>query len=133
VDLGLLVHREHQCLLRRIPVSSTIFPIASLIRCGRPEFASRRRQYVNVEGWNPLSSNAIPQATFHRRSHRAGLGGLRVGLVQQRLQRQNRRRHRRRYRRTVLPGREQVRELRVREHLTSMLGQNANMLPAGTR
>jgi len=33
-----------------IPVSSTTPLTASLIRCGLPERASRRRQYVSVEG-----------------------------------------------------------------------------------
>src|SRR6202171_4836196 len=56
---------------RRIPVSSTTCRTASLIRCGRVDFASRLRQYTNVDGSNPLWSNAIPVATFHRTSHRA--------------------------------------------------------------
>ena len=56
---------------RSTPVASTTCRTASLMRCGRSERASRRRQYVNVDGWNPASSNANPQATFHRRSQRA--------------------------------------------------------------
>ena len=56
---------------RRIPVSSTTLRTASLIRCGRSDFANRFRQYTSVDGSNPLWSNAIPVATFHRRSHRA--------------------------------------------------------------
>src|ERR1700682_6241190 len=55
----------------RIPVSATTRRTASLIRCGRSDFASRLRQYTSVVGSNPLWSNAIPVATFHRRSHRA--------------------------------------------------------------
>ena len=33
-------------------------------------FRQSLRQYTSVDGSNPLSSNAIPVATFHRRSHR---------------------------------------------------------------
>lgn len=41
----------------------------SKIRCGRSLAASRLRQYVNVEGWNPDASTAYPHAAFHRRSN----------------------------------------------------------------
>jgi hypothetical protein len=56
---------------RTIPVSATTWRTASLIRCGRSDFANRLRQYTSVVGSKPLWSNAIPVATFHRRSHRA--------------------------------------------------------------
>ena len=42
---------------RRRPFKTPVSPItcrtASLIRCGRSDFASRRRQYTSVEGSNP--------------------------------------------------------------------------------
>jgi hypothetical protein len=52
------------------PVCSTTFRTASLIRCGRPGFAIRRRQYTSVDGSNPGSSSGAPIATFHRTSNR---------------------------------------------------------------
>jgi len=39
-----------RCRPRKIPVSSTTLRTASLMRCGRADFANRRRQYVNVDG-----------------------------------------------------------------------------------
>ena len=44
--------------------------IASFTRCGRVDRAIRRRQYTNLDGSNPSSSNDHPHATFHRRSQR---------------------------------------------------------------
>jgi hypothetical protein len=35
------------------PVSAITVATASLMRCGRPERASRRRQYTSVDGSNP--------------------------------------------------------------------------------
>ena len=35
------------------PVCATTLATASLIRCGRSDLASRRRQYTSVEGSNP--------------------------------------------------------------------------------
>ena len=52
------------------PVWATTDRTASKIRSGRPEAASRRRQYVSVVGWNPSWSSGSPQATFHRISQR---------------------------------------------------------------
>lgn len=58
---------------RRLPLSapdSVITSVtASKIRCGRSLAASRRRQYVNTDGWNPDSVIANPHAAFHRRSN----------------------------------------------------------------
>jgi hypothetical protein len=48
-------------------VATTVLT-ASKIRFGRSEVANRRRQYVNVVGWNPASVTAMPHAVFHRRS-----------------------------------------------------------------
>ena len=53
---------------RTAPVSTINSRTTSKIRCGRAEAASRRRQYVNVDGWNAPASIAIPHAAFHRRS-----------------------------------------------------------------
>ena len=50
------------------PVSATTSRTASKIRFGRSEPASRRRQYVNVVGWNPPAVTGSPQAAFHRKS-----------------------------------------------------------------
>ena len=47
------------------PVSAITSRTTSKIRCGRSEAASRRRQYVNVDGWNPGASIASPHAAFH--------------------------------------------------------------------
>lgn len=41
-----------RCFPRSTPVSITTALIASKIRFGRSELARRRRQYVNVVGWN---------------------------------------------------------------------------------
>ena len=38
---------------RRIPVSSTTVRTASVIRCGRSDFASRLRQYTSIDGSKP--------------------------------------------------------------------------------
>ena len=46
------------------------FLTASLTRCGRADFAIRRRQYTSVEGSKPRSSSGAPIATFHRTSKR---------------------------------------------------------------
>lgn len=51
------------------PVSATTSRTASKIRFGAMELASRRRQYVNVVGWNAAASTANPHAAFHRRSN----------------------------------------------------------------
>jgi hypothetical protein len=50
------------------PVCATTTLTASKIRFGRSEPASRRRQYVNVVGWNPTAVTGSPHAAFHRRS-----------------------------------------------------------------
>ncbi len=52
------------------PVASITCRTASLTRCGRFDFAIRRRQYTRLDGSNPSSSSESPQATFHRRSQR---------------------------------------------------------------
>jgi hypothetical protein len=53
----------------RTPVEVMTSRTTSKIRCGRSLAASRRRQYVNVEGWNPDASTAYPHAAFQRRSN----------------------------------------------------------------
>ncbi len=50
------------------PVCATTSRTAAKIRFGRSEAASRRRQYVNVVGWNPPAVTGSPQAAFHRKS-----------------------------------------------------------------
>ena len=50
------------------PVAAMTSRTASKIRFGRSEAASRRRQYVNVVGWNPPAVTGSPHAAFHRRS-----------------------------------------------------------------
>ncbi len=59
---------------RRRPFSTPVCSItvftASLTRCGRPDFAIRRRQYTSEEGSNPASASDAPMATFHRTSKR---------------------------------------------------------------
>ena len=50
------------------PVAATTCLTASKIRFGRSEPANRRRQYVNVVGWNPPAATGSPHAAFHRRS-----------------------------------------------------------------
>ena len=55
---------------RKIPVWATTVLTASLIRCGRFDFAIRFRQYTRVEGSKPASSSAVPMAAFHRTSNR---------------------------------------------------------------
>ena len=58
-----------RCFPASTPVSSITSRTTSKMRCGRCEAASRRRQYVNVEEWNPAASTAYPHAAFHRRSN----------------------------------------------------------------
>ena len=41
----------------------------SKTRCGRALAAIRRRQYINTDGWNPVSVTANPHAAFYRRSN----------------------------------------------------------------
>lgn len=53
----------------RMPVSTTTSAIASMIRCGFPDPARRRRQYVSVLGWNAVSVSPCPHAAFQRRSY----------------------------------------------------------------
>ena len=52
------------------PVSATTVLTASKIRFGAGLAASRRRQYVRVDGSNPACPIGRPHATFHRRSVR---------------------------------------------------------------
>lgn len=52
----------------RIPASATTSAMASMIRCGFPDPARRRRQYVSVLGWNAVSVSPYPHAAFQRRS-----------------------------------------------------------------
>src|SRR6478736_862590 len=54
---------------RSAPVSATTAFTASKIRFGSAEAASRRRQYVNVVGWNAAAVIGKPHAAFHRRSN----------------------------------------------------------------
>ncbi len=51
------------------PVSGTTARTASKIRSGALDTPSRRRQYVNVVGWNAAAVTANPHAAFHRRSN----------------------------------------------------------------
>jgi hypothetical protein len=52
------------------PVCSTTFVTASLIRCGRSDFAIRFRQYTSHDGSNTGSSRPAPIAALHRASNR---------------------------------------------------------------
>ena len=99
------------------PVPATTDRTASKIRSGRPDAASRRRQYVSVE-MKPLmiqgqpARDLPPQVAAHRRDR------VPVGQVMQGLQHQHRRRDLTRQARPPRRSREQVREQLRPEHLT---------------
>ena len=85
--------------------------------------ASRRRQYVSVDGWNPRTVTASPQAAFQRKSKTTASAASRSDKPVQRLQHQHRGHHLGRDRGPAQPRREQVLEHHLREQLPPVPGQ----------
>jgi hypothetical protein len=55
---------------RKTPVCPATVLTPSLTRCGRLDFAIRRRQYTSEDGSKPGSPTAAPIAAIHRTSNR---------------------------------------------------------------